>query len=422
MQRPAAAILLTGNELLRGVIADENASFLARSLEAHGFRMRRTVTVGDGLEEIGEGLRTALEGTDLVVTSGGLGPTHDDRTVEAIGRVTGAELILDEAILARISEWTDAVSARNAFPRDRFTAGNRKQAHILRGASLLGIAGTAPALVAQAGSARLVILPGVPSELRRLWKLAPEHPDLAELFARAIPRRRRLLRTYGVGESHVADVFAALGGDPPGVETAICARSFEIEIDVRAEPDAASDAAAEQLADGLAGELSGYLFATDERPIAEIVLDLARERGLTLAAAESCTGGMIGAWLTDIPGSSAVFRGSIVSYSDDAKRSLLGVPAEVLEAHGAVSAETAAAMAAGARRALGADLAASVTGIAGPGGALEGKPVGLVYTHVSSPAGETAARSEFTGGRAAVRTRATVSVLHMLRRHLVTDL
>jgi PncC family amidohydrolase len=131
---------------------------------------------------------------------------------------------------------------------------------------------------------------------------------------------------------------------------------------------------------------------------------------------------MIGAWLTDIPGSSAVFRGSIVSYSDDAKRSLLGVPAEVLEAHGAVSAETAAAMAAGARWAFGADLAVSVTGIAGPGGALEGKPVGLVYTHVSSPAGETAARSEFTGGRAAVRTRATVSVLHMLRRHLVTDL
>jgi nicotinamide-nucleotide amidase len=422
VQRPAASILLTGNELLRGVIADENAAYLARSLEAHGFRMRRTVMVGDGLNEIGDGLRSALEGADLVVTSGGLGPTHDDRTVEAIGQVTGDDLVLDQAVLERISDWTDAVAARNAFPRDRFTAGNHKQAHILRGSSVLGIAGTAPALVARAGSARLVILPGVPSELRRLWKLAPDHPDLAELFARAVPRRRRLLRTYGVGESHVADIFAALGGDPPGVETAICARSFEIEVDIRAEPDDASDAAAERLADGLAGELSEYLFATDERTVAEIVLDLARERGLTLATAESCTGGMIGAWLTDVPGSSAVFRGAVVSYSDDAKRSLLGVPADVLEEHGAVSAETAAAMASGARQALGADLAASVTGIAGPGGAVEGKPVGLIYTHISSPAGEIAARSEFTGGRAAVRTRAAVAALHMLRRHLATDL
>ena len=422
MQRPAASILLTGNELLRGVIADQNARYLARSLEAHGFRMRRTVMVGDGLNEIGDGLRSALEGADLVVTSGGLGPTHDDRTVEAIGQVTGDDLVLDQAVLERISDWTDAVAARNAFPRDRFTAGNHKQAHILRGSSVLGIAGTAPALVARAGSARLVILPGVPSELRRLWKLAPDHPDLAELFARAVPRRRRLLRTYGVGESHVADIFAALGGDPPGVETAICARSFEIEVDIRAEPDDASDAAAERLADGLAGELSEYLFATDERTVAEIVLDLARERGLTLATAESCTGGMIGTWLTDVPGSSAVFRGAVVSYSDDAKRSLLGVPADVLEEYGAVSAETAAAMASGARQALGADLAASVTGIAGPGGAVEGKPVGLVYTHVSSPGGEIAARSEFTGGRAAVRTRAAVAALHMLRRHLATDL
>jgi len=422
VQRPAASILLTGNELLRGVIADQNARYLARSLEAHGFRMRRTVMVGDGLNEIGDGLRSALEGADLVVTSGGLGPTHDDRTVEAIGQVTGDDLVLDQAVLERISDWTDAVAARNAFPRDRFTAGNHKQAHILRGSSVLGIAGTAPALVARAGSARLVILPGVPSELRRLWKLAPDHPDLAELFARAVPRRRRLLRTYGVGESHVADIFAALGGDPPGVETAICARSFEIEVDIRAEPDDASDAAAERLADGLAGELSEYLFATDERTVAEIVLDLARERGLTLATAESCTGGMIGTWLTDVPGSSAVFRGAVVSYSDDAKRSLLGVPADVLEEYGAVSAETAAAMASGARQALGADLAASVTGIAGPGGAVEGKPVGLVYTHVSSPGGEIAARSEFTGGRAAVRTRAAVAALHMLRRHLATDL
>jgi competence/damage-inducible protein CinA-like protein len=416
LSRPTAAILLTGNELLRGVIADANTSHLARSLEGHGIRVRRTLTVGDGVEEIAEGLRLALDGVDLVVTSGGLGPTHDDRTVEAIAGVAGVPLVLDEAILARITRWTDEVAARNDFPPERFAAGNRKQAHVLAGSSVLGLAGTAPALVARIGDARVVILPGVPSELRRLWELAPEHPELAGMFERARPRRRYVLRTYGVGESHVGDLFASLGGDPPGVETSICARNYEIEVDIRAE--AGAEAAAQELAGGLRELLADHLFAEDERPVAELVLDLLRARGWTLATAESCTGGLVAARLTSVPGSSDVFRGSVVAYANDVKEESLGVPGDILERFGAVSAESAEAMARGVRDRLGVDLAVAVTGVAGPGGGTEEKPVGLVFAHAIGPDGERSVRTELPGDREMIRGRATAASLHLVRRLL----
>ena len=234
--RPTAAVLLTGNELLRGVISDLNASHLARSLELHGFAVERSLTVGDGVEAIEQGLGELVDAHDLVVTSGGLGPTHDDRTVEAIARLAGVELVVNQDVLDKVTRWTVEVSERNGFDPERFAAGNLKQAHVPRGSDVLGLAGTAPGLVLDVRGAAVVVLPGVPSELRRLWELAPEHPRLAPLFARARPRARLLLRTYGIGESHVADVFADLGGDPPGVETSICARRFEVEIDIRSTP------------------------------------------------------------------------------------------------------------------------------------------------------------------------------------------
>jgi nicotinamide-nucleotide amidase len=417
LTRPAASILLTGNELLRGVIADQNGSHLAAALERLGFAVRRTLVVGDDLEDIRAGIRLVLESADLVVTSGGLGPTHDDRTVEALAQVAGVELELDTDVLARIDRWTDQVAVRYGLDRDRFDAGNRKQAQIPAGAEVLGIAGTAPGLVMTIGAARVVVLPGVPSELRRLWAMAPDHPSLGPLFARAEPRQRWLIRTYGIGESHVADLFAAAGGDPPGVETGICARNFEIEIDIRAEADAAEPAAA--LATRLTAGLGAHVFATDERPLPEIVLDLLGSRGWTVATAESCTGGMVAARLTDVPGSSRAFVGGAVAYSDDLKRALLGVPADVLARDGAVSPEVAQAMAAGARERLGADVGVSVTGIAGPDGGSEDKPVGLVYLHVSSPAGAEGIRMDVPGGREIVRARAATAALQMLRAHLV---
>lgn len=419
MSRPTAAILLTGSELLRGVISDRNASYLAERLESLGFEMRRTLMVGDPLADIEQGLRDLAGRHQLIVTSGGLGPTHDDRTVQALANVAGVPLELDEGLLTQITAWTDGVADRMGFEPARFAAGNRKQAHVPRGAAVLGLAGTAPGLVMELAGSLAVVLPGVPSELRRLWQLAPEHPMLAALMAQAAPRRRLMLRTYGIGESHVADLFAAAGGDPPGVETSICARNYEIEIDVRATADAF--ARGQQLWHELRAELGDHVFATDQRPVAELVLEAARLRGLTLATAESCTGGMVAAELTAIPGSSEVFVGGAVTYSDRLKQLLVGVPEAVIAEHGAVSAETARAMAEGARDRLGADMAVSVTGVAGPGGGSEAKPVGLVYLYVSGPDGGRAREMQWGGRRQDVRLRATVAALHLLREHLGTE-
>ncbi len=174
--RPTAAVLLTGNELLRGVISDLNASHLARDLELRGFTVDRSLTVGDGLETIERGLGELIATHDLVVTSGGLGPTHDDRTVEAIARLAGVELVVDEDVLSQVNAWTAEVAERNGFDPDRFAAGNLKQAHVPVGAEVLGIAGTAPGLVLQIQGAEVVVLPGVPSELRRLWRSGARLP------------------------------------------------------------------------------------------------------------------------------------------------------------------------------------------------------------------------------------------------------
>lgn len=418
MTRPTAAILLTGSELLRGVIADRNASHLAERLESLGFEMRRTLMVGDPLADIEQGVRDLAGSHDLLVTSGGLGPTHDDRTVEALANVAGVPLELDEQVLAQITAWTDGVAERMGFEPSHFVAGNRKQARIPRGAAVLGIAGTAPGLVMEIAGSSAVVLPGVPSELRRLWELAPAHPMLARLMARAAPRRRLMLRTYGIGESHVADMFAAAGGDPAGVETSICARNYEIEIDVRATADALGQA--ERLWRELRDRLGDHVFATDERPVAELVLERARQHGLALATAESCTGGMVAAELTAVPGSSDVFVGGAVTYSDRLKRDLLGVDAAVIATHGAVSAETARAMAEGARERLAADVAVAVTGVAGPGGGSEAKPVGLVHLYVAGPGGGVAREMQWGGRRQDVRLRATVAALHLMREHLGT--
>jgi nicotinamide-nucleotide amidase len=419
LSRPSASILLTGNELLRGVIADRNGAFLARALEELGFALRRTLVVGDDAEDVDEGLRLLLSESDLVVTSGGLGPTHDDRTVEAVAAVAGAPLVLDEGVLARIGAWTDRIAVRRGVSPEGFRAGNRKQAHIPAGAHVLGLAGTAPGLVVEAGERRIVVLPGVPSELRRLWARVPEQPSLAAMLSRARPRRRLVLRTYGIGESHVADAFNGLGGDPAGVETSICARNFEIEVDLRVEPG--HEEAGERLWIRLGERLDEYVFATDERPLAAIVADMLRERGLALAAAESCTGGMVAARMTDPAGASDVFVGGVVAYSDGLKRALLDVPADVLARHGAVSAEAAEAMARGAIARLGADVAVAVTGVAGPGGGSEQKPVGLVFLHVASTdGGARAERLDWPGSREDVRARATVAALHLVRAHLGT--
>jgi nicotinamide-nucleotide amidase len=283
-------------------------------------------------------------------------------------------------------------------------------------AIVLGPAGTAPGLVVDMNGCVVVVMPGPPSELRRLWPLALETVPVRQVLARAQPPQRRALRFYGASESAVAKALADVGGDGDGVEATICARDFEIHVDLVVEPG--SEQRADEIAAGLRAPLARYLFAEDERSVQEIVLGQCRAQGLSLATAESCTGGMVAARLTDVPGSSEVFVGGVVAYSDEVKARELDVPEETLARHGAVSAETAAAMAEGARRRLRADVAVSVTGIAGPGGGTEDKPVGLVFFHASGPAGEEALRLDLPGDRDWIRSRSTVVALHLVRRLL----
>ena len=225
-----------------------------------------------------------------------------------------------------------------------------------------------------------------------------------------------MLRFFGTPESAVAEALATAGGEGDGVEVTICAREFEIHVDLFADPSAEERGLA--IVESLRADLGTYLFGEDERSIAEIVLELCTVRGLTLGTAESCTGGMVAARLTSVPGSSAVFRGSVIAYADDVKEQGLGVPDQLIATHGAVSAEVAAAMAEGVRERLGVDVGVAVTGVAGPGGGTEAKPVGLVFAHAVGPEGERAVRTELPGDRDMIRGRATAASLHLVRRLL----
>jgi nicotinamide-nucleotide amidase len=225
-----------------------------------------------------------------------------------------------------------------------------------------------------------------------------------------------VLRFFGTPESAVAEALAAAGGEGEGVDVTICAREFEIHVDLFSEPSAIERGAA--VAASLRDSLGPYLFTEDERTVSEIVLDLCRERGLTLATAESCTGGLVASRLTAVPGASDVFVGGVVAYSNEVKGAELGVPEALIAQHGAVSEEVAAAMADGARSRLDADVAVAVTGVAGPGGGTPEKPVGLVFAHAVGPDGERSVRTELPGDREMIRGRATAASLHLVRRLL----
>jgi nicotinamide-nucleotide amidase len=413
--RPRAVVLVTGSELVRGDRSDLNGPFLASELMRLGLEPARIVIVGDSEDELERVLAEGLE-ADLCVVSGGLGPTHDDRTVELVARAAGVDLRLDDDLHREIGEISRRFAERLGRPYTDFEPGVRKQATLPEGALSLGLAGTAPGLVLEHVRTVVVILPGPPRELQRLWRRALETEEVRRVLARALPPDLRRLRFFGASESAVAKALADAGGDGDGVEATICARDFEIHVDLVVEPGA--ETRADELVSRLVAPIERYLFSRDERPIEEIVLDLCRVRGLSLATAESCTGGMVAQRLTSVPGSSQVFLGGVVAYADEVKSSELGVSSEVLERHGAVSAETAAAMAAGASERLSADVAVSVTGIAGPGGGSEEKPVGLVYLHASGPDGERSVDFVFPGDRESIRRRAAVTALHLVRRLL----
>jgi nicotinamide-nucleotide amidase len=415
LTRPRAAVVVTGSELVRGDRSDLNGPFLARELVTLGLEPGRVTIVGDGYDELRDALEEALR-ADLCAVTGGLGPTHDDRTVEALAAVAGVPLVVDAGLEREIEAISRSVAERLHRPYSDFAAGVRKQATLPEGAASLGLAGTAPGLVLDIGTCVVVVLPGPPSELQRLWPAALESAPVRRVLRRAQRPGRRVLRFYGASESAVARTLADAGGAGDGVEVTICARDFEIHVDFVVETGA--EGRADELAEAVRRPLERYLFAEDDRPIEEIVLAICRSRGLTLATAESCTGGLVAARLTSVPGASDVFRGGVVAYADDVKLTELDVPAAVLRGHGAVSPEAAAAMAAGARARLGGDVAVAVTGIAGPGGGTPDKPVGLVYIHAETPDGTRGITFDFPADRESIRRRATVAALHLVRRLL----
>jgi nicotinamide-nucleotide amidase len=413
--RPRAVVVVTGSELVRGERTDLNGPFLAREALRHGLEPARIAIVGDNPVELETVLRNALD-ADAIFTSGGLGPTHDDRTVEMVAKALGLGLHVDADLETQIEEVSRAAATRMRRDYADFAPGVTKQATIPDTARSLGLAGTAPGLlIPREGGRVVVVLPGPPSELQKLWPNALETDAFRGLLARTRAPGRRVYRLFGVSESAVAQALAAAGGDGDGdgVETTICARDFEIHVDFVVEPGA--EARADALERDFLGPLDRWLYGRDERGVEAHVLDLCRARGLTIATAESCTGGLVAGRLTAVPGASDVVAGGIVAYSNELKERQLGVPPGLLAAHGAVSAEVAEVMASGARERLGVDVAVAVTGVAGPGGGTPEKPVGLVYMHAEGPDGGLGREVTFPGDRAAIRARSVVIALHLVR-------
>ncbi len=421
-----AGILITGTEVLTGIISDRNGPWLSERLREIGVDAALIQIVGDRPGDLLAALEfMSSEGMALIVTSGGLGPTADDITAEVVARFSGREMVLD----ARLQELIEQILRpmmtrwRGADP-DAIRASNRKQAVIPRGATVLDPVGTAPGLVvaplAGAGPT-VVVLPGPPRELQPMWETARGTDAFRAATAHATTYRRGIVRLYGIPESEIAstlraaqDAGLALGA----LEITTCLRRGEIEIATHYEPPAqpAYDALIKFIRDRHADTFFSGNGSTVDEQVASLL------EGRRLAVAESCTGGMLAARLTDRPGASAYFAGGVVAYEDAVKSALVGVDSGVIARFGAVSDEVAQALADGARARFDADVGVGITGIAGPGGGTPEKPVGLVCFSVSDRDGVRATHSvRLPGRRVDVRDRATTVAMHLLRQVLLED-
>jgi nicotinamide-nucleotide amidase len=414
-----AGIVVTGTELLSGRVSDRNGPWLAERLGELGAEVADIVTVGDRREDLEAALRfLAAQGADLIVTSGGLGPTADDLTAEVVGRFAGRDLVLDEEMERKIAEIVSGFARRMRFDPDALRDANRKQAMIPKGAVAIDPAGTAPGLVVPVdGGPTVIVLPGPPRELQAMWPLAIETAPVRAVLDRAEEFVSRRVMLFGLPESEIAKSLREIGAevDLSPLEITTCLRRSELEVDIRHRPGA--EEAARLVVDGIVDRHGPLVFSLDGSSIDAQVAELLRDRRIGLA--ESCTGGLLAARLTERPGASAYVAGSVVAYSNEAKVELLGVDAELIEAHGAVSPEVAAAMASGALARFDADVACSVTGIAGPDGGTKEKPVGYVCFCVKLADGTELARDPvLPGNRADIRDRSVVVAMHMLRRAL----
>ncbi len=411
-----AGIVVTGTEVITGRISDSNGPWVSERLAGYGVEVAHILVVADRPGDLEAALRfMADQGMDLIVTTGGLGPTADDLTAEAVGRFAGRELVLDEAMEAKIAEILKGFAQRFRLDEAALREANRKQAMVPEGATPLDPVGTAPGLVVPAGERVVVVLPGPPRELQPMWSAAVETAPVREILERAAPLRAYTMRMFGVPESEIAKSLREMeaeGLELGAVEVTTCLRRGEIEIDVRYRDEALE--IAEAVREGLVQRHREETFSLDGETIDAQVATLLL--GHRLALAESCSGGLLAARVTDLAGASEYFAGGVVAYSNEAKAGLLGVDPELIEAKGAVSPEVAEAMATGAIERFEADVAVSITGIAGPGGGTEEKPIGYVCFNARLADGTGIARDPvIPGGRLDIRERSALVGMHLLR-------
>jgi nicotinamide-nucleotide amidase len=415
-----AGIVVTGTEVLTGRVIDRNGPWLSDRLLELGVELAHITICGDRPEDMRAQLEfMAGEGVDLVITSGGLGPTADDLTLEVVAGFTGCDLRLDEALEQRIADILEPLMKRwKGLDQEAIRAANRKQALVPEGATVIEPAGTAPGMVVSPGEGSagpvVVVLPGPPRELHAMWPAAMQSPAFRDAVGGGSDYEQSMLRLFGIPESEIAETLRVADGQIPGLEeleVTTCLRRGEVEVVVRHSP---GDAAWEALAALIGERHADTLFSADGSTIDEQVAALLD--GRKIATAESCTAGLMAARLTERPGSSAYVEGGVVAYANEAKVDMLGVDPALIERHGAVSPEVAEAMSDGALERFGADVAISITGVAGPGGGTEDKPVGTVCWCAKLAGGEKMARDvRMPGDRAEIRDRSTTVGMHMLR-------
>jgi len=418
-----AELIFTGDELLRGDIVNTNQAFLGECLLDVGLFTTHALSVTDDLDAIASALQAALiRRPDVVVISGGLGPTEDDLTREAVSSALGRPLEHHDELLEQI---------RTRFVQLGMNMGdsNRKQALIPEGATAVPFIGTAPGFWLVSGDTLVAALPGVPRELATMWTETVEPLLKSRLSASGAKDGRpvlgvivRRLRVYGIGESTLAELLGDIPWRGHGVDIGTRAALDGLTLILRAQPTAEAHATLARIEEQVRDILGTKIYGTGDADLAGVVGGLLRDRGLTVATAESCTGGLVAKRLTDIPGSSDYFLGGVVAYSDRLKTAMLDVEPALLDERGAVSEEVAAAMAVGACRRLGADCAISTTGIAGPGGGSVDKPVGLVYVGTTL-GGDVQVRS-FTmfRSREEIRIRTAQTALDVFRRRFLDPL
>ncbi|TYP86510.1 competence/damage-inducible protein A [Blastococcus xanthinilyticus] len=418
-----AGIVVTGTEVLTGRVPDRNGPWLAEELRRLGVDVGYVVVVGDRPGDVTSALSfLASTGVDLLLTTGGLGPTADDLTAQVVADFQGRPIAVDPELEQRVARIVERLMARRGWraDADATAAGVRKQAMVPRGATVLEPVGTAPGLVVPPAEERtgppVVVLPGPPGELRGMWPAAVAAAPVRAVLAGAPELRQETLRMWGTLEAQLAATLRELEPERTGLEITTCLREGELEIVTRF--PAGGQPAYDRFAAELAGRYAGTVFSTGPT-LDDLVGEALAARGLTVATAESCTGGLLAARLTERAGASATVLGGIAAYANSAKEQLLGVPAGLLAEHGAVSPEVARALAEGARTRFGADVGVGITGVAGPGGGSAEKPVGTVHLCVVGAGTELTRALALPGSRSAVRNRSVTMAMHLLRELLL---